>query len=242
MKFLIILPFYQRPIQIFKNALLSIKQLEYDSWHLAFIDDGSVFHGRPIVEEFLPDHQDKITYYRCDDTPEQKLAQGGSRHGEYMNKAILESDADAVVILCDDDALHPKYFTNLNDWFTRNRHKKYCYSHIIPFDPEKENPFQVEIRSHVTNVTGLIHCSNRVDSSQVAFRRSCFTEGGASYKSPRTKNLDSDLFAQLFELYGPCHYTGFYSQYKGWFRGQLGNFTEADVYNGNLDYIMEAMK
>lgn len=231
LKFLIVLPYYQREEYIFKNALLSIKQLEYANFHLAFIDDGSKIHGRPIVEDILADYQDKITYYLCEDTPEQKLSQGGSRHGEFMNKAIEESDADIVVILCDDDALHPKYFTNLNAWFNENKHKKYCYSHVIPFDPETENPFEVPIRPHVTNLYGIIHCTNRVDSSQVAYRRSCFTEGGVRYKSPRTKNLDADMFFQLFDLYGPCHYTGFFSQYKGWFQGQLGNFTEQQVFS-----------
>lgn len=235
MKFLIILPYYNRKASIFKNAIQSIKDLQYSDWELAFIDDGSSainkMGSRSMIHNYLSEHSDKIKYYDIDDTPQQKLAQGGSRHGEYMNKAILESDADVVLILCDDDAFLPDYLTNLNRWFTENKHKKYCYSHIRPFDPDVESPFGIEKRPHPTNLYGIIHCSNRVDSSQVAYRRICFTEGGVRYKSPRTKNLDSDMFAQLFDIYGPCHYTGFDSQYKGWFQGQLGNYTEQEVFS-----------
>lgn len=222
MKFLILLVYYNRP-KIVLNALNSIKNMNYSNWEMVFIDDGSEHPGEPVVREVLADYLDKITFIQTHDTVEQKMKQGGSRHGHFMNEAILNSDADVVIVLCDDDAIIPDYFTNLDRWFRNNRHKKYCYSHVRIFDPEKESPFFVEKRDHVTNVTGLINPCCTVDSSQIAYKRSCFTDGGMRYPSPMTRNLDAYMFDQLFKKYGPCHYTGFDSQYKGWFAGQLGS-------------------
>jgi len=224
LKFLIILVYFQRP-KIVLNALNSIKQLKYSNWELAFIDDGSNNEslGEPIVREVLKENLDKIKFYYSNDTIEQKIKQGGSRHGEYMNKAIIESDSDVVIVLCDDDALISDYLNNLNDYFINNLDKNYCYSHVIVFNPDYENPFEKEKTDHWVNKVGDINPVCNVDSTQVAYRSKCFKEDGLRYPFPQTKNLDAEMFKKLFERYGVCSYTGFNSQYKAYFDGQLGN-------------------
>lgn len=224
LKFLIVLVYYQRP-SIFLNALESIKNLDYDNWELVFIDDGSIpeSEGENIVKEHLKDYLHKIKFYYINDSVEQKIIQGGSRHGEYMNKAILESDSDAVIILCDDDALISNYLTNLNNYFNTFVDKNYCYSHVIVFNPLTENPFEKKKTEHWTNRFGDINPVCNVDSAQVVYRTKCIKEDGLRYLSPQTKNLDAEMFKLLVNKYGLCSYTGFDSQYKAYFDKQLGN-------------------
>lgn len=224
LKILILLAYYQR-IEIVKNAFRGIKELQYTNFDLFIIDDGSQTkpHIDQIAAEALGVRYSRTGFYLCTDTPEQKKAQGGSRHGQFLNEIILASNADLVVINCDDDILLPDYLTNLDKWFRAHPEKKYGYSHVRTFDPTKESPFGIEKRPHWTNLTETIHPVNRVDSSQVVFRTECFKKGGARFPSPQTRNLDAALFQQLFDLYGPCDFMGFDGQYKGWFPGQLGN-------------------
>lgn len=209
-----------------KNALRSIKELEYANFDLFIIDDGSQTkpHIDEIATEILGDEAySKIGFYFTGDTPKSKKEQGGSRHGQFLNEIILASSAEVALILCDDDSILPDYLTNLDQWFRANPDKKYGYSHVRIFDPTKESPFGIKKRPHWTNLTETVHPVNRIDSSQVVFRTECFKKGGCRFPSPQTRNLDSALFKQLFDLYGPCHYMEMDGQYKGWFDGQLGN-------------------
>ena len=102
-KFLIILAYYKRPVMVF-NALNSIKNLQYQNWHLDFIDDsGDDSFKETLLNSGLDNS--KIRYIPTYDTDEMKKSIGGSRHGHFMNESIKNSDADVVVILCDDDAI-----------------------------------------------------------------------------------------------------------------------------------------
>lgn len=239
LKFLIILAYYNRP-KIVLNAIKSICDLEYNNFDVVIIDDGSdhdkMFKHFMFESGLFGGVYGFCRYRYIPDTPYQKLAQGGSRHGEYINKAILESDADAVVILCDDDALLPDYLTNLNKWFNDNPDKKYCYSHVRTYNPLTESPFGIEKREWWTNHNEPLNPWHRVDSSQVVFRTSCFKEDGLRYPSPQTENLDAAIFSQAYAKYGLCHYTGFDGQYKGVFEGQMVNRSPVDQYfNSKLD-------
>lgn len=220
-KFLIILVYYQRPTMVL-NALESIKRLDYDNWELVFIDDGSVDKGEPIVREYLKDYLDKIKFYYIDDSIEKKKEQNGSRHGQYLNEAILQSDADYIITLCDDDALISDYLTNLYYFFIDNPDVKYCHSNVIVYNPLVENPFEKEKTEHWVNRTGDIIPVCAVDSSQVAIKTSCFKEDNIQYPFPQTRDLDAVLFHQLYNRYGLCKFTGFDSQYKAYFQDQLG--------------------
>jgi glycosyltransferase involved in cell wall biosynthesis len=244
LKFIIILAYYNRP-KIVRHALRSISNQIYRNFDVVMIDDGSSEESRADNMELISilqaqllkdDISLKVQY--INDTPYQKLAQGGSRHGEYMNKAILESSADIYVCLCDDDALLDDYLYNLNTWFNENLDKKYCYSHVRPFNPITEDPFiqKVEKCEWWTNHNEPLNPWHRVDSSQVVFRTSCFKEDGLRYPSPQTENLDAAIFSQAYAKYGLCHYTGFDGQYKGVFEGQMVNRSPVDQYfNSKLD-------
>jgi hypothetical protein len=242
-KILILLLYYNRPNMV-KTALKSIKDLNYTSWELAFIDDGSEKVGKPIVEEVLKDSLDKVKFYRSDDKTQDKLDRGGSLVGEYMNLAIEKSDANICIMLCDDDALEKDYFTNLNKWFKDHPNKMYCYSHVILFDPFSENPDTIDPISkiHVPslakwgkpaesdrfknfwNKTKEINCANQVDAAQVAWRKNC----QAGFPSPRTKNLDAIFYSQLYNQHGKAPFSGFFGQYKGIYSDALD--TRSKVY------------
>jgi len=231
MKFLINLSYYNRP-KLVRNALESIKRLEYNDWELAIIDDGSEYKIEPIVEEMLKEYEDKISLTYINDSIKQKISQGGSRVGTGLNEAILESNADIVINLCDDDALISDYLNLLNEWFENNKDKKYCYSQVLIYNPETENPFDIiEKRDYFTNRVDNLNPFCAVDCSQVAFRMSCFKEDGLRFPYLQTRDLDASLFKQAFEKFGPCSYTGFNSQYKGIFDGQLGRRRGENEFN-----------
>ena len=136
-KILILLFYYDRP-NFVRIALNSVLEHQYSNWEIAFIDDSSKIPGKPIVEEMLNGHLDKIKFYNTNDSVENKLSRGqehGSIFGKYAQIAVEESDADYVMMLCDDDALYPGYFENLNKYFAEHVDENYVYSHIHTYNP-----------------------------------------------------------------------------------------------------------
>lgn len=228
-KFLIILAYYERP-KIVLNALNSINELNYENFEVRFIDDGSINRGEEVVKEICSSIIDKFTFYYINNTVNDKIMQGGSIHGSYMNLAIKESDADCVIVMCDDDALFPDYLTNLNKFYNDNPDKSWCYSHVKFFNPEietyresVEEPLDKRFRAASLNHhREPIVPSCTVDGSQVSFRRSAFVDNNIWYPFPQTKDCDRYIFERMIVPLGLCHFSGFYGQYKGWFENQLG--------------------
>jgi|694.fasta_scaffold45005_1 glycosyltransferase involved in cell wall biosynthesis len=218
-KFLIILAYYERPT-IVLNALKSIMEITYPEFEVHFIDDGSTKKGEPIVREFCKSIIDKFTFHYVDNTIEQKKEQGGSIHGKYLNLAISQSDADQVIILCDDDAIYPDFLTRYNYFLNKGENKDipYFYHNMILYDCLKE-PYTEGVKrkdlSYFTNQWNIpIHCGGRVDSSQVTYSRKAFIESGLSYPAPQTSGLDMAIYTQMFEKWGTANYSGLISQVK----------------------------
>ena len=218
-KFLIILAYYERP-KIMQNALKSILDITYPEFEVHFIDDGSTTKGEPIVREICSSIIDKFTFHYIDNTIEQKKSQGGSIHGHYLNLAIEQSNADHVIILCDDDAIFPHFLTRLNIFLnkTENLDKKYFYHNIVTYNSIIE-PYTVGVErmdmSYLTNRhTQPIHCSCQVDSTQVTYSRNFFMDDGLKYPSPQTSMLDLVIYGQMFNAWGPAYYSGLISQVK----------------------------
>ena len=218
-KFLIILAYYERPT-IVLNALKSLLDITYPEFEVHFIDDGSTNKGEPIVREFCKSIIDKFTFHYIDNTIDQKKEQGGSIHGSYLNKAIRESDADHVIILCDDDAIYPHFLTKLNILLNKeeNKDKKYFYHNMVLYNCLIE-PYTIGVeRNDLTYFTNKwktpIHCSGRVDSSQVTYSRQSFIDDGLSYPSPQTSGLDKAIYEQMFNKWSYCHYSRLISQVK----------------------------
>lgn len=254
-RFCLILCYYDRPRMV-ANALESIRDQDYSNWYLTFIDDGSKAPGAPVVEEILGEKLGKfisIGYsaekdatfrvyengilYRLEDTPEIKAAQNGTRHPMFMNIGVMESpgmkDSDVVSIICDDDGLYEHSLKNLNEYYKANPDVTHSYCHLAVYSPDierpdpsfKDRPFWL---NHGCDVPGA-YC--KVDSSQVSYRRSVFTQKGFRYPSPAFRALDAALYSQLDQL-GPCRFNGIMGQYKGSFPQQLSyRITEEDIYN-----------
>lgn len=219
MKILIILPYYNRPTLV-KNALRSIQESTYLDWELAFIDDGSVVDGSNIVSSlFTVDQLAKTRFYSTGDSQKQKEDRGGSNYGMYANRAMSESSAEIVIILCDDDALLPSYLENLNAWFINHPEENYCYSHVLEFNPTLEDYHTVGKKGSGLNKTDKIAPACQVDASQVAWRKS----DDVLFPFPQTGCLDAEIFGKLTSKYGLCSYSGFDGQYKAMFPQQLGN-------------------
>ena len=123
LKFLILLFYYNRPKMVL-NALTSINKLSYKNIEIAFIDDGSDHPGEPVAREHLkPSILKKVKFYNTNDTIKQKIDRGGSEFGKLANEAVKNSDADIVLMLCDDDALFSDYLDYLNRFYKHDECK-----------------------------------------------------------------------------------------------------------------------
>lgn len=240
LKFLIILAYYKRPIMV-KNALDSIKNLSYDNWELVFLDDSGDTSYESELFNFGLDNS-KVTYMPINQTDDDKLLQGGSRHGEYMNSIIENSNSDVVIILCDDDALHSDYLTKLNTFYNENPSINWSYCKVFFYNPELEfySESGDKTSSQYNNIGSTytlnmwntpIDPRSRVDSSQVTYRKNYFMNIGAKYPSPATAGLDAAIYTQLLNTGELCSPNGIYGQYKGAFADQLGNRNKNNTFD-----------
>lgn len=230
LKFLIVLVYYKRP-QMVLNALHSIKSLNYDNWHLHFIDDSGDDSFKDTLMTYGLDLT-KVTYTPIMDSETQKMQQGGSRHGHYMNEAIKKSDSDVTVILCDDDAIVYGYFEYMDEYYQLNPDVNWSYCKLYFFDPSKE--FYTESKQetsydhpgstyNLNHHTSPLNPAGCVDSSQITFRTNVFRNTNIAYPSPQTRGLDASIFTQIINDFGLCYPNFVYGQYKGAFADQLGN-------------------
>ncbi len=225
LKFLILLPYYNRP-NIVKKTILSIKNSKYNNWEWSFIDDNSEINGENIVRNiFDNDEIKKVKFYNTNDTLDNKILRG-SVFGKFMNDAIYESDADIGIFLCDDDLLHPEYLNNLKNFYINNTNIQYAYSYLdfyspIDNDPDFDNYYNQ--RNFLNNISGPINPCRNIDASQITWRLSCNKEDNIWFPYPQTRDLDLSLLEQLYTKYGNCYPTNFIGQIKGVYYDQLCN-------------------
>lgn len=227
MKVSVLMAYFERPNMV-RFGLKSLREQTHQDWELIFVDDSSQIPGEPIVREMLPNALHKIKFYNTND-PYKK--ERGSIFGKFWNDGLLSGDSDIAIMLCDDDALYPKYLSSLVEWYTNNPQNKYSYGHVIPF-----NPFETKSLSGMKdntdwwlNKTGDINPVCQVDASQVSWRTDVFRYQGVRFPFPKTMNLDEALYGELFEACGPCPFNGLIAQYKAIHSEQLGN--RHDHYN-----------
>jgi Glycosyl transferase family 2 len=204
-------------------ALDSICAQDYDEYHVAVIDDGSVTPIRSVLDKYLwlPE---TVSIYETGDSVEQKLIQGGSRHGQFINEALEESDADVAIILCDDDALYPGYLSALANYYTRNPFVAYSYGTVSVYDPLRVQDYSEIVDNFESDLNKNMplnpYC--QVDASQVSWRIAPVLAEGISFPSPQTAALDAVVYQQLYDSFGFCFPNNIVAQYKGVFRDQMG--------------------
>jgi glycosyltransferase involved in cell wall biosynthesis len=205
-------------------ALDSIAAQRTGDYHLAIIDDGSVTPIRSVLDDYLWT-RDFVTIYETGDTIEQKLAQGGSRHGEYINRALEDSEEDVAIILCDDDALYPGYLENLAEYYERNPYVAYSYGLVSVYNPLKVphyHKIQNDFDSFLNKDVPLNpYC--QVDASQVSWRIAPALAEGINFPSPQTAALDAAVYQQMYDRFGFCFPNNIIAQYKGVFHDQMGS-------------------
>lgn len=220
---LIILIYYNRPNTV-RNAYHSLCNMEYENWKLVVIDDGSTPPGKEVMLQNMQGFVDRIKYYYISDTLETKMKQGGSRHGTYINQAIKDHETDLVVILCDDDAMYKQGLKHINGYYQCNPEQMYGYSHVVEYNPEKQWYADAVLRDTWHNRLKVPTFGSCIlDSSQVSFRRRCFTRGNIWFPTNMTAALDAEIFQQMGDKYGKACYTNGILQYKGVFSDQMGN-------------------
>jgi len=222
-------------------ALKSVLQSSYPNWELSFIDDSTKQNGNKIIEELLSENSDyvnapnyygekinfldKIKVYKTGNIREN----GHSIFGKFANQAMIESDSDISIMLCDDDALLQDYLMNLKNFYIKNLAIKYSYCHLIEYDPEKVAKLKEIRRIDVgdrypdfpLNRSECINPYCNIDSTQVSWRREEFVKIG-KFPYPQTRDLDASIYDAMFKAWGNCCWNGLTGQYKGWFDDQLG--------------------
>lgn len=232
MKILILLLYYDRP-EMVRGALRSIHQAgeQHPDWELAFIDDSSPHPGRPVAEEELSKFLDQIKFYHTNTDLEAKQ-RDGSYVGKYMNQAIMESNAEIAVMLCDDDQLCPGYLMGLDSWFRQHLDEDCCYSHVGEFDPLFEDVQFADWNSAFNHID-QINPEQQLDASQVAWRTRMNWEKRIWFAYPRTKFLDADFYHKIAVNYPEgIRCSGLMGQYKGVHSAQLLWHKEHDLWNG----------
>ena len=218
-KFLIAIVYYERP-KVMLNALKSILDIAYPEFEVHLIDDGSKNKAEPIVRDVCSSIIDKFKFDYIDNTVEQKKEQGGSLHGKYLTEAIRQSDADHVIVLCDDDAIYPHFLTKLNVFLNKeqNKDKNYFYHNMVLYNGLTESYLAGAERKDLSYFTNQwktpINCVCRVDGSQVTFNRKRFVEDNIFYPHPQTSGLDAASFKQMFDKWGLAEYSKLISQVK----------------------------
>lgn len=227
LKAAILLFYYERP-GLVCSFLKSVQKQTYKNYELIFIDDSEDFQDG--FNAFNNHNIENKTYIHTGDTLEAKQARGGSMFGHHANLALLESDADFVVVGCDDDALTPWYLEELNEYYKANLEVMYSYCDVITFDPSQRNWQDVldqPASDHFLNHNHNDHNGgNSKDSSQMSFRLSCFKEGNARWVAPLTACLDFHMWNSLNFLYGPAVWNSITGQCKAYWSQQLGGRSE----------------
>lgn len=234
MKALVLLAYYERPVMV-KGALESLRRQPEGSWRAVMVDDGSKAHGQAVVEAEFSDLLPNFSFVRIEDSISRKVWQGGSRHPHYINEAILAAKEDLVVILCDDDALVPGILDPLLRWHAAWPAQKWSYGHVSVYDPGRESVPWMEnheprrLDFHLNRRTDPILPAYIVDSSQVVFTRSAFTEE-TMFPPVNTKNCDAAIFEAMGKKWGRCPFNGLVLQMKGIHKKQMGRVKETAIY------------
>jgi hypothetical protein len=229
-KFLIILFYYNRPDMV-QNALLSLKHSNfyYQNWKLLFIDDGSPLSGKEVLYDILKGMEDKIEYANTGLSADDKNKLGGSLIGKFANEEMIKKECDYGIMLCDDDALYPDYLYNLNKYFHKNPNEVYAYSHVIRYNPEVESFYDAfdrnpdRINEYRNQWTEPIDPLRRLDASQVCWRINDIVDNDVMFDYPRTVNLDASIYERMYAKFGPCKFTGFVAQIKGFYEDALSS-------------------
>lgn len=229
-KFLVLVFYYERP-ELLENALFSVKKSTYKNWEMCVIDDGINFPALPIINKCFSLEErieHKISYVQTFDTEERKASRGGSQFGEYANASIKTSDADIVLMLCDDDLLKDDYLEKLKDFYQDRPDVKYSYSHLDFYDPTiglptENNKVSDHYTVYLNSKEHPINPTRELDSSQVSWRRKNWMDSGIQFPSPRTSNLDEVIYEHMYSAWGNCPFNSIISQYKGIHKGQLIN-------------------
>ena len=243
LKIEILLFYYDRPRMAMNFAVSSVFNNEYSNWSLSVIDDSSDQNAEHLIkqliqkeERYSPELENKIKIIKTGDTLSEKIQRGGSLFGHFTNKAIKQySDADICLMLCDDDALHKDYLEQLNRYYLDNLETIYSYCKVSIFDPKNFNciedlykvPQLQNPSDHGLNIDGELDTACcYVDASQVSWRRENFIKDDLAFASPKTRDLDADIYTKMSNAWGGCKENKILGQYKAWFSDQLGRRPE----------------
>jgi len=248
LKIQIILFYYDRPVLVSRMALKTVFESSYDNWELSIIDDSSEQNSDEILEKFYSDNpklsskKNNVKIFKTEDTLKEKKERGDAIIGKFANEAMLSSNADICIMLCDDDGVTKNYFSDLNAFFTDNPEANHSYCRLIAYNPIEGGRSEHSQGEWVEGNSGLnyekfnhtpdnwlngrpedTHLHNRCDSSMVSWRRARAIEEAILFNYPKTANLDADLYLIMDHKWGNCQFNGIVGQYKAFWKGQLGN-------------------
>jgi glycosyltransferase involved in cell wall biosynthesis len=236
LKFLLIFAYYQRP-KIARWGMESILNQTYSNFEVVFIDDSEDFQPGFDLFQDMVGADPRFKYVHTGDTTANKLARGGGIFGRFMNEAMEQSDADIVIIICDDDSIMPDYLEKLNRFYLDNPHIQTSYCDVVVYnaltDDWREKIKETVPSNHFLNTNKLPHNMNcSKDSCQGSWRLDLVRNNpGLRYPWPLTHALDSRMYEMLFQLTGPAYpndILGALKQYSEINLGHHGGYDRVD--------------
>lgn len=225
MKFIILAFYCERPWYI-GRVIESVLEQDHKDWELFLIDDSTKYPARDHFDS-ARFGKNKISYIEIGDSEEEKSRRcvkydsfGGSIFGAYANTALLTTDADYALMLCDDDLLKPDYLSQLNIWYKENNHN-YSYCHLEFNNPETGDAVENDYTRYLNGKTNMINPVNELDSSQVSWSVDAWRKNNIQFPWPQTSHLDRTIFEQMHKHWGECAFNGCTGQVKGIHEGQL---------------------
>lgn len=225
MKITILGSYYNRP-KLLKKSIESLLRADYyhSDWEYFLCDDGSDYPGRLVVEDVLEGKRmaHKVHFLDTNMGIEEKLV-NGIVIGEYANRILEQCTGEVAITLADDDELVDTHLRDLSKYFTENPENMYCWSKVHIFNPLLQSTFKLNnVVGDFNKWEGSLNPTNKLDTSQVAYRVSCAKLHGVRYpvntkidEQPALGNIDAGFFDSLWNKFGDCPYSGLISQYKG---------------------------
>ena len=249
LKIQIILFYYDRPVLVSRMALRTVFESNYNNWELSIVDDSNKQNADEVLEKFYLDNPEfsskkvNVKIFKTHDTLEEKKKRGDAIIGKLANEAMLSSNADICMMLCDDDGVTKNYFSSLNEFYSKDLSVQYSYSKVIAYNPVEGDEVEFDEGQWGDGNNGLSYETfepspdnylnrrsetvpsghNTLDSSQVSWRRAEGIEQSIFFRYPKTANLDADVYSLMANKWGSCKFNGAVGQYKAFWKGQLGN-------------------
>ena len=211
-----------------------------DFFRLTIVDDCEIEATAEFGAHVTLEGYGGANIIQSNNTLKEKKNHTKSRMGKMLNEVVYSSDADLVMMLCDDDAIIPGASAKVVQWFKDHPEEQWAYGTDIGFDASAEGDFPglplygenkplvegepqqqetIPERTTAANVLGV---------QSVVWRRDAQVKHNIRWMDeshPKRNPIDHMVFHQMDRKFAKeCPFIGFSIQYKGAHAGQVSRW------------------